>query len=68
MSQKKNFLKIPKFTEQETIKFLELYTEEECLWKLDLKDYKNKIKKEEAIFRVSQRMSIPGFEPSMVSR
>lgn len=50
-----------KFTNSETIKFLELYEAEEVLYKQSLKDYKNKIKRTEALDRIAAAMNFPDF-------
>lgn len=51
-----------KFTEEQTVKFLELYEREEVLYRLDLKDHKDKNKYNQSLDRIASEMEIDGFD------
>ncbi|XP_050307424.1 uncharacterized protein LOC126744118 [Anthonomus grandis grandis] len=52
-----------KWTEDITVKFVELYKEEECLWNTQLVIYRNKQARESAIKRIVETMEIENFGP-----
>ncbi|XP_050314953.1 uncharacterized protein LOC126749318 [Anthonomus grandis grandis] len=52
-----------KWTEDTTVKFVELYREEECLWNTQLVIYRNKQARESAIKRIVETMEIENFGP-----
>lgn len=51
----------PRFSEKETIQFVELYEMSECLWNYKHPDYKNKFVRDNACAIIVQEMAIPGF-------
>lgn len=58
-----------KFTREETKLFLDLYEQEECLWRLDLdKVQKSDKKKKEARKRIVEAMSLQEFDELSVSK
>lgn len=50
-----------KFTDENTVKFVELYREHECLWNMSSPTYKNKNNCQAAIENIIEEMGIPGF-------
>lgn len=50
-----------KFTEEETLKFVQLYREHECLWDMSSPNYKNKTLRQNAIEAIIKEMALPGF-------
>jgi hypothetical protein len=49
-----------------TMKFIHLYREEECLWNINLLDYKNKEARNLALERIAAAMNLEGFGVSDV--
>lgn len=52
---------IRKWTDRESIRFMEMYEAEEVLWNVRLADYKNKDARNSAVERLAKAMNIPGF-------
>ena len=52
----------------QVMKFVELYNEKECLWKINSEDYKNRDPRNEALQVINSEMSIDGFSNSVVTR
>lgn len=50
-----------KFTEEETLKFVQLYREHECLWNMSSPNYKNKTLRQNAIEAIIKEIALPGF-------
>lgn len=61
MSVNGNLKKKLKLSERETVRFVELYEAEECLWNVRANNYKNKDARDIAIDRIVKNLGIPGF-------
>jgi hypothetical protein len=49
-----------------TMKFINLYKQEECLWNINMLDYKNKEARNLALERIAEAMGLEGFGVSDV--
>lgn len=52
---------LKKLSDRETVRFVELYESEECLWNIRSNDYKNKDARDSAIDRIVKNLGIPGY-------
>lgn len=50
-----------KLSEEETLKFVQLYREHECLWNIRCNGYKNKQMRTSALEKIQEGMAIEGF-------
>ncbi|GBP73311.1 hypothetical protein EVAR_52837_1 [Eumeta japonica] len=53
-----------KLSEDETLKLVQLYGENECLWDIKSQNYRNKKMRGTAVLNIVQQMQIEGLTPS----
>lgn len=51
----------PKLNSEETIKFIRLYRNQECLWRVDSEEYRNKQARDTALLQIKEEMGIDTF-------
>lgn len=56
----------PKLKEDETLKLVQLYGENECLWDIKSQNYRNKEMRATALQNIAQQMQIEGLTPNEI--
>lgn len=67
MSNKKDFTNSLKLSENNTLRLLQLYRNEPCLYDIHSKDYRRRESRMDAIKRIVEALNVKGFGPREIS-